>query len=97
MTTKEFEEQVSTGVTLVDFWAPWCNPCKAMDPIVEKIKAKVLKVNADESSDLCQKYMVMALPTFMVFRDGVALDSVAGKQTKEKLESMIEKRSKNLN
>ena len=72
----EFEEKIADGVVLVDFWAPWCGPCKAQNPILEDVAkqvkdfASVKKVNVDEQSDLAQKFGISSIPTLIIFKDG---------------------------
>jgi len=70
-----FEETIGTGVTLVDFWAPWCGPCKMQLPIVEAVaakatEAKIAKVNVDECPELAVKFSVRSIPTLILFKDG---------------------------
>ena len=81
ISSKNFEEEVlnSRVPVLVDFWASWCGPCKMMSPVVEEIanemegKAKVCKVNVDDEQELAIKYGIMSIPTFLIFKEGVAL------------------------
>lgn len=85
-TDDSFENEILKydGVALVDFWAPWCGPCLALTPTIEEIakqydgKAKVGKVNVDEERGLAEKYMVMSIPSVMVFKNGELVDTLVG-------------------
>lgn len=74
---------------LVDFWAPWCHPCKALDPIVQEIardyegKLKVGKLNTDDNRDTAMKYGIMSLPTLLLFKDGKPTARIVGLQPKK--------------
>lgn len=100
LTSKNFDEIISSEEpTLVDFWAPWCGPCQMMLPIVDEIAKeakgfKVAKVNVDENSDLAQKFNVMSIPTFLVFKAGKVIDQISGAVSKEMLEEAVTKTSK---
>lgn len=93
LTDKNFEEEVikSKGVTLVDFWAPWCGPCRMLGPIVEEIaedfkgKAKICKLNVDENQETAGKFGVMSIPTVLIFKDGKQAETLIGVQPKEVL------------
>ena len=88
-TNENFESLVAEGVTMVDFWAPWCGPCRMIAPIVEEIaeeydgKAKVVKVNTDEQQELAIKFGIRSIPTVLFFKDGQVADQLIGAGPKQ--------------
>lgn len=91
-----FEEEVlnSDKPVLVDFWAPWCGPCRMVVPIVEEIakehpEIKVAKINVDEQSELAEKFQVMSIPTLMVFKEGKVVNQSMGARPKQQILEMI--------
>ena len=99
VTDATFEEEVlkSSTPVLVDFWAPWCGPCKSMLPVVEKVaekydgKVKIVKVNVDENSEIASKYGVMSIPTFLVIKDGEQVGNFVGVRTEEFISEELDK------
>jgi thioredoxin 1 len=91
-----FQSETSSGTVLVDFWAPWCGPCKMIAPILDELsaeigdKAKIVKINVDDNPESAAKYNVMSIPTLLVFKDGQVVDQLVGVQPKEKLKAVIE-------
>ena len=96
-TAETFDKDVQGSMTVVDFWAPWCGPCKMMTPVVEELakemegKAKVYKVDTDEEQELAIKYGIMSIPTFIVFKNGEVASTAVGMRNKEELIELINK------
>jgi len=90
-----FKETVSNGVSLVDFWAPWCGPCKMLSPVIDQLaedfegKANICKVNTDEQSDLATEFAIRSIPTLFVVKNGEVVDTVIGAKSKEDLTNLI--------
>jgi thioredoxin 1 len=98
LTDANFNESISQGVTLVDFWAPWCGPCRMVAPVIEGLadeyagKAKIAKINVDDNQQTAMKFRVMSIPTVIVFKDGEVSEVMVGADMRgDKYRNMLNK------
>ncbi|GHP14827.1 thioredoxin [Lentilactobacillus fungorum] len=91
ITPENLRTEVNNKLTVIDFWAPWCGPCKILDPILEELekdygdRMKFAKMNVDGNQAIAEKYHVLSVPSLVVFKNGQAVEKVTGVYPKEKL------------
>jgi len=97
LNASNFDATLAEGVTLVDFWAPWCGPCQMLTPILENHvapavagRAKVGKVNVDESRDLAVKFGIKSIPALLIFKNGQLVQQMVGLQSADALVKALE-------
>ena len=99
ITDATFENEVlkSDSITVVDFWAPWCGPCRKMGPVLDEIaedfggKVRVVKINTDENLKTAKEYQISGLPSIVIFKNGEAKETLVGLMPKSAIVSNIEK------
>ncbi|MDQ1339107.1 MAG: thioredoxin 1 [Campylobacterota bacterium] len=90
-----FDSTIAQGVSMVDFWAPWCGPCRMVAPIVEELageyagKVNVCKVNTDENQDIAVKYGIRSIPSILFFKNGEQVDTIVGAVSKQNFEQKL--------
>lgn len=94
--SNEFKSEIESGVTVVDFFATWCGPCKMLAPVLEGLagdmegKAKFIKVDIDQSLDLANEFQISSVPTMIIFKDGQKVEQLVGFLPKERIQQAIE-------
>ncbi len=95
LNSANIEATIKEGVSLVDFWAPWCGPCRMIAPVIEELaeafdgKANICKVNTDEEQEIATQYGIRSIPTIMFFKDGELVDQMVGAASKQAFEDKI--------
>lgn len=101
ITDQTFDQEIKEfdGVALVDFWAPWCGPCKMQGPVIDQVveelksnsKVKIAKLNVDDNQAKAQEWQVMSIPTLKIFKNGEVVEDMVGLQSKDNLVALINK------
>ncbi|MGG4217866.1 thioredoxin [Paenibacillus jamilae] len=95
LTNQTFNDQIQSGITLVDFWAPWCGPCRIQLPIIHQLadelkgKATIATINVDEQTELATRFGIRSIPALLLFQDGKLMDTMIGVNQKDVLEAKI--------
>jgi len=88
LTDSNFKDDIASGLVLVDFWAPWCMPCRMLGPVIEEVASEIEgvtvgKLNVDENPMIAGQFQIMSIPTVMLFKDGEPVETMIGLKPKE--------------
>ena len=97
VTDGDFNQETKEGLVMIDFWAPWCAPCRMVAPVLEELsnemgdKLKILKMNVDENPDTAQSFGITSIPTLILFKNGEAVERTVGAAAKEHYANLVSK------
>ncbi|MBS4461769.1 thioredoxin [Aerococcaceae bacterium zg-B36] len=95
LTDAQFEQETAQGLTVVDFWAPWCGPCRMQSPVVDELSEELdgqvefYKMNVDEEQKVAQQFGIMSIPTLLVKKDGEVVEKLIGFHDKKRLSDIL--------
>lgn len=95
ITDATFVEETKSGLTLTDFWAEWCGPCKMQSPVIEQLAeesdgtVQYLKMNVDDNPETARQFGIMSIPTLLIQKDGEVVESLIGYHSKEQIEEVL--------